>query len=443
MNYVIIGGVAAGMSAAMSIYRTDEQAHITILEQGEIYSYGQCGLPYVISGRVDSVQELIARQVDTFRNKYGMEARTRVEVTEIDEHKQTVGGFDHQAKEQFTVSYDKLLIATGAAPNVPKWSGVDLSGIHTLKTIPDTQAIMKDLENDSQRMVIVGGGYIGLEVAENLVSLGKKVTLIQRGEQLAANFDKDMAALAYDEAIAQGVEVILNESVEALVGDRGRVEEVITDKGRYAADFVLLAIGVHPNTAFLKTSDIHLDAHGAIKVNDYMETNMKNVYAAGDCATAYHRVKGKDDYIPLGTTANKQGSLAGLNMAGKRTPFKGIVGTAIFKFFDLSLGRTGLSEKEAQLCQIPYETQTYKGGHIANYYPGNKTLSIKLIYCKKTNQLLGGQAVGEAGVSKRIDVLATAIYNNMKASDLIDLDLSYAPPFNSVRDPLQQMARRI
>lgn len=442
MNYVIIGGVAAGMSAAMEITRADENAHITVLEKGEDYSYGQCGLPYVINGWIPSISDIIARSAQTFRDKYKIDAQTNKEVTEIHSEAQTVIGHDTITHEKFEISYDTLLIATGADPNVPDWSGMDLQGIHTLKTIPDTKEIMSDLDNDRQNAVIVGGGYIGLEMAESLTSIGINVTLIQTDNQLATIFDADMADLIAEEADKQGVKVILNEAVEAFEGD-GRVNKVITNKGSYETDFVLLAIGIHPNTGFVENTDIHLSDQGAIIVNPYMETNVKNIYAAGDCATHFHIVKRKDDYIPLGTTANKQGTIAGANMSGGAETFKGMTGSSVIKFFDLSLGRTGLSEAEAKALNFSYGIQTYKGTDIAGYYPGNKTLSIKLMYCKKTYDILGVQIIGEKGVSKRIDVIATAIFNKMKVQDLVDLDLSYAPQFNNVRDPLQQAARRI
>lgn len=443
LNYVIIGGVAAGMSAAMEIYRTDENARITVLEQGTYYSYGQCGLPYIINKRIPSIDDVIARTVETFRHKYHINALTNKVVTNISTDEQTVLGYDVRTKEVFHVAYDRLLIATGAQPNVPSLEGVELEGIHTLKTIPDTEAIMSHLDNKVEHSVIVGGGYIGLEMTESLTTLGKKVTLIQRGQQLANIFDADMATFIYDEAIEKGVDVILNESVEKFSGHDGIVDKVITDHGSYTTDFVLLAIGVQPNTRFLNHSNLHLTDQGAIKVNAYMETNIDNIYAAGDCATHFHLVKQKDDYIPLGTTANKQGTIAGANMAGNPVAFKGITGTSIIKFFDLTLGRTGLSEKEAKLMKISYDIAKYEGTDITNYYPGNKKMSIKLLYCKKTYRLLGGQIIGEKGVSKRIDVLTTAIFNDMTVHELIDLDLSYAPQFNNVRDPLQQTARQV
>ncbi|MCG5104210.1 CoA-disulfide reductase [Oceanobacillus alkalisoli] len=441
MRYVIIGGVAAGMSAAMEIIRTDDSAQVTVLERGDDYSYGQCGLPYVISGVVPSVEAVVARTAEAFREKYKIDARVNTEVTNIDAEQQIVYGTDAKANKDFQLNYDRLLIASGSDPLVPEWKGMELEGIHTLKTITDTEAILKDLDENIKHVTIVGGGYIGLEVAESFRSLGKEVTLIQRGKQIASIFDQDMAELIQEEARENGIQLVLGESVEAFAGD-DRVETVITDKQVHHTDLVLLGMGVRPNTGFLKNTNLQMTRQGAIHVNAYMETNLEHIYAAGDCATQYHIVKRLDDHIPLGTTSNKQGRIAGANMAGNPLPFKGIVGTSIIKFFGLTLGRTGITEKEASRLRIPYEVLTRKANSHAGYYPGGEILHLKLLYHGKTNELLGGQIIGKEGVDKRIDVLATALYNQMTIQQLADLDLSYAPPYNGVWDPLQQMARK-
>ena len=441
MKYVIIGGVAAGMSAAMEIYRTDETAEITVLERGEDYSYGQCGLPYVINDVIPELEDVVARRVETFREKYGMDARISTEVTNINVKDQIVYGIDLETGDGFQVSYDKLLITTGADPVKPKWEGIDLKGVHTLKTLTDTEEIMQDLDEGVEHVTIVGGGYIGLEMAESFKTLGKEVTLIQRGEQVAPIFDSDMADLIHEEAKQKGIDLKLGESVTGFSG-KDRVESVKTDQHTYSTDFVLLAIGVLANTQFLQGTGIHLNPRGAILVHPYMETSLKNIYAAGDCATDFHRIKQKDDHIPLGTTANKQGRIAGANMAGNPLQFKGVLGTSIIKFFDLTLGRVGLSEREAEQLKFPYEVQTSKANSHAGYYPGGETLHMKLIYHRDSKKLLGGQIIGKKGVDKRVDVLAMALYHDMTIHELVDVDLSYAPPYNGVWDPLQQMGRK-
>lgn len=389
MKYVIIGGVAAGMSAAMEIYRTDDSANITVLERGQDYSYGQCGLPYVVNDLISSTDKVIARTVEDFRNKYQINARTNTIVIDVDVDHQEVVAIDTVTNEEFTVAYDRLLIATGADPIKPNWDGIDLEGIHTFKTITDTNNLLSDLTDDVKKVTVIGAGYIGLELADALKSRGLDVRLIQREDQVAEIFDRDMAVLVQNEAEMQGIEIILEETVKSFSGN-GRAEAVITDKQTYPTDLVLLAIGVKPNTEFLNNTGIHKLPNGALIVNAYQETSIKHIYAAGDCATQYHRIKQQHDYIPLGTTANKQGRIAGANMAGRRIAFKGVVGSSIIKFFDLSLGRTGLNENEAKQLNLPYTIISSVANSHAGYYPGAEKLNLRLIYHTETKQLLGG-----------------------------------------------------
>ncbi|WP_181350231.1 FAD-dependent oxidoreductase [Thalassobacillus sp. CUG 92003] len=441
MKYVIIGGDAAGMSAAMQIVRHSEFHQVVTLERGETYSYGQCGLPYAISGEVEATDDLIARTPEKFRDKYGIDARTSHEVTRVDCDKKVVIGDNLATGQSFQEPYDRLLIATGADPILPPWEGKELAGIFPLKTIPDAQDIMDYLSHDVEHATIIGGGYIGLEMAESLRALSKNVRLIDRGGQLAKIFDEDMAELIHAEAKRHDVELCFYQSVEGFQGEN-RVQQVITDHHRYETDLVLAAVGIAPNTAFLEGTGIRTGINGAIQMNGYMETNIKDVYAAGDCALQYHRVKERDDYVPLGTHANKQGRIAGRNMINQPQTFKGIVGTSIIKFFDLTLGRTGMSEREAHLLHIPHKTVTVDSTHSAGYYAEKDPLTVKLIYHAETAKLLGGQIIGEKGVDKRIDVLAVSLFHSMTIYDLLDLDLAYAPPYNSVWDPVQQAARR-
>ncbi|SDI61793.1 FAD-dependent oxidoreductase [Alteribacillus bidgolensis] len=440
MNYVVIGGVAAGMSAAMQIVRNTENANITALEMGNIYSYAQCGLPYIIGGAVKSTENLIARDVKTFRKKYGIDARIFHQVTEVNTDKKFVKGKNLEQNQPFEISYDKLLIATGGSPIIPNWKGRELQGIHALKTIPDLENIMDDLTR-AKKITIIGGGYIGLELAENLIETGYSVRMIERNTRIAKMFDEDMGALIIEEAKNHGVELCLGESVEAFKG-KDYVEKVVTDENEYDTDLVIVATGIKPNTDFLKSTGIILQNNGAIQVNPYMQTNIDDVYAAGDCATQFNRIKEKDDYIPLGTHANKQGRVAGLNMAGIPKAFQGVVGTAILRFFDLTLAKTGLSETDAKAMNFPYDTITHEGTHIAEYFENKKKLHMKIIYRTDNDMVIGGQVIGEAGADKRIDVLATALFHRMTLEEFEDLDLSYAPPYNGVWDPLQQTIRR-
>ncbi|MFD1020350.1 FAD-dependent oxidoreductase [Thalassobacillus hwangdonensis] len=443
MKFIIIGGDAAGMSAAMQIVRNSTGNEVITFERGSIYSYGQCGLPYAINGEVKSTEDLIARKPETFEEKYGIRTNTYHEVTKVDCEKKIVFGTNLQTGEAFEESYDRLLIASGASPVLPPWENKDLDGIFSLKTIPDAEAIMEYMNDDTKDVTLIGGGYISLEMAESLVSIGKRVSLIERGDQLAKIFDWDMAALIHTHAEEKGVQLHFGESVEGFEGDT-TVETVLTDKGSHETDLVIAAIGVVPNTAFMDGTGVSKSINGAISVNRFMETSIKDIYAAGDCATQYHRIKQRDDHIPLGTHANKQGQIAGLNMIDQPKAFQGIVGTSILKFFDLTLGKTGLSEREAASLHLPYDSVTIESTHAAGYYADSRkdTMTLKLVYNPETLQLLGGQIIGKKGIDKRIDVLATALYHEMTTEQLLDLDLSYAPPYNSVWDPLQQAARK-
>lgn len=441
MRYVIIGGDAAGMSAAMQIMKYDASSQIVVLEKGAIYSYGQCGLPYMISGLVPETDDLIARSIDTFRNKFGMDARVNHEAQKIDPKMKTVSGRHTGTGKAFEIPYDKLLIASGASPIIPDWEGIDLDGVHTLKTIPDAEEIMQDLDHDVQDVVIIGGGYIGLEMAESFKSLGKRVHLIDRGDYVGKIFDPDMAEHTHKEAEKHQIALVTNENVTAIKGGRS-VTSVQTDQGEYKAELVLISVGIQPNTDFIEGTGIATGIKGAIQTNRYMETNVKDIYAAGDCATQYHIVKEQEDYVPLGTTANKQGRIAGMNMAGQPRIFKGITGSSIIKFMDITLGKTGLSEKEAQKLGLPYSSVKIKTKNAAGYYPASKPIYVKLTYRKDNGRLLGGQIIGEKGVDKRVDVLATALFNQMTVHDLEDLDLSYSPPYNGSWDPIQQAARK-
>lgn len=441
MKYVIIGGDAAGMSAAMQMLKHDKEAEITILEKGEIYSYAQCGIPYAISNVVPSVDDLIVRDVTTFREKFGMDARVLHDVQKVDPEEKVVLGRHVETGNEFRVPYDKLLIASGASPFVPSFPGDELEQVHALKTIPDTKVIIEDIIDGIEDVTIVGGGYISIEMAESFRLLGKKVRLLVRGTQLAKIFDKEFSEYINEEADKQGIDVLFEEEIEEIIGDEA-VTAVRTNKQTYETDMILIATGISPNTAFLKHTEVELAENGAIKVNKWQGTNVADIYAAGDCALQYNRIKEKYDYVPLGTHANKQGRLAGLNMAGECRSYKGMTGTSIMKFMDLSLGKTGLSDAEAEAENMSYDSVTIQTKNHASYYPNAQDLSIKLTFHQETKKLLGGQVIGTSGVDKRTDVLATALFNEMTVEALEDLDVSYAPPFNSTWDPVQQAARK-
>jgi len=439
---VIIGGDAAGMSAATQIRRLQPDAEIIVFEKGEILSYAQCGLPYYVAGLVPTVEDLIARTKKQFEEKYKITIHLKHEVTFIDSVSNYVTALSIDNQEKIIMSYDYLLIATGGEAIVPPWDGKELEGVTVLKTIPDANRILQWLDDreEIQKVAIIGGGYIGLEMAEAFHIRGKEVQIIDIADQLNASFDAEMAEHAKVELEKKGVKVSLGEEVKGFKGD-GKVQMVLTNKGEYAADLVVISIGIRPNSEIAKQAGIELGPRNAICVNSRMQTNIENIYAAGDCATHFHIVKQQDDYIPLGTTANKQGRIAGSNLGGEHVEFKGIVGTAVMKVLDLEMARTGLNEKEANALNIDYETVTIKSRHHATYYPNAERIFIKLVFKKGDRTLLGGQVVGYAGVDKRIDVLAMAITFRMTVDELQDLDLAYAPPFNGVWDPVQQASR--
>ncbi len=435
MQYVIIGGDAAGMSAAMEIIRADATANITVLEKGEIYSYGQCGLPYIIDGRIPHTGKLIARSLDVFRDKYKMDARIFHEVQHVDSKAQTVSGVTSSG-EPFVVAYDRLLIATGVRPFIPKIENSAVAGVHTVKTIPQMEALLLDLQQ-AKKAVVVGGGYIGLEVTETLRTRGLDVRLVQRGAHLMRSMPEKMGEMIGQEAKRNGVEVMLESDLTAIIG-MDHVEAVVINEERFEADVVIIATGVIPNTEFIEAEKLK---NGALVVSERLETSIPNIYAAGDCAAHYHRLLENYTHLPLGTTANKQGRIAGRTMMGQDVRFAGIVGTSVLKFFDLEIGMTGLSETEAQEKGLHCQVYTHKTKNHAGYYPGAAVIELQMLVEKDTNRLLGLQAVGQ-GVDKRIDVFATALYQELTLDQLLELDLAYAPPFNGVWDPLQQVAKR-
>ncbi len=442
MKFVIIGGDAAGMSAATQIRRLQADAEIVVYEKTDIISYAQCGLPYYVAGLVPTQEDLIARTKEQFEEKYKITIHQHHEVIGIDPEDKQVTVKNLKEQMELQDKYDILLIATGGEAFIPPWKGVDLGNVAVLKTLQDANRVNDILEKNPaiQKVVLIGGGYIGLEMAEAFHLRGKEVQIIDIADQVNITFDPDMAEHAVTELEKNHIKVSLGEEVTELKGE-GMVSTVVTNKGEYPADLVVISIGIKPNSHFAEAAGIKVSPRKAIVVNSRMETNIENIYAAGDCATHYHLIKKQDDYIPLGTTANKQGRIAGTNMGGGNATFKGVVGTAVMKVLDLQMARTGLNEKEAKALNIDYETVTIKSRHHAHYYPNPPKIFIKLLFNKEDRTLLGGQVVGYKGVDKRIDVLAVAITHGMKIDELQDLDLAYAPPFNAVWDPIQQASR--
>ncbi len=438
-RFVIVGADAAGMSAASEARRADPDLEIVAYDKGSFASYSQCGLPYLVGGVVGDRRRLIARTVEEFGRR-GIEVRLHHEVTEIDPEHRTVRVLRDGAETE--EGYDRLLIATGASPVGLTIPGIDLSGVFNLDVMEDAIAIEDHLrKHRPKRAVIAGGGYIGLEMAENLRRLGMRVSLVQRGDQLFSSVDTDVAAPIDDELERHAVDVSLCDAVvRACEGSHGRVTDVLTSEGAVPADLVVLAVGVRPNAGLARSAGVALGETGAIAVDERLQTNVPGVFAAGDCAEHWHRLLGRPAWVPLGTTANKQGRVAGRNAAGGDEAFSGILGTAITRVFDLEVARTGFTEGEAKAEGLDCVATTLDSRNHAGYMPDAEPLTIKLVAERGTGRLLGAQAVGRGGADKRIDVAATALYAGLTVEDLTRLDLEYAPPFNGVWDPLQVAA---
>lgn len=428
---VIIGGVAAGMSAASKMRRLNPDLEINVYTDEEYISYAACGIPYFLSGDVKEIIDLVARRPEEFAAQdINVHMKHYVERIVPDEKKIIV----KKDQETFEKKYDKLLIATGAGARQINFPGRDLKNIHTLRSLTDGIAIKNNLSEDVKKAVIVGAGYIGVELIETFKKLGIETTIVEAGERVLGNFDTEISLAVKEYIEKEGIEVLINEKVLGFKGVNGIVERVITEKREIECDLVILTLGSVPNSKLAEKAGIELTSQKAIKVNKYMETSIPDIYAAGDCASHYHIIYKKDVYIPLGTTANKQGRIAGTNMAGGRDAFAGIVGTAITKIIDIGVARTGLSKKEADDEGILVEEVLLDAMDIAAYYPGQRPVKVKLIASKDTKKLIGAQILGEKNFAKRIDVLALAVQNGIKVEDLANTDMSYAPPFSPVWD---------
>ncbi|MFO7864002.1 MAG: CoA-disulfide reductase [Salinivirgaceae bacterium] len=442
---VVIGGDAAGMSAASKVRREQPEREIIVFERGSHTSYSSCGMPYFIGGQIESEEDLIVRKPEIFREKKNIDVRIRHEVIEIDLKNKRVNVKNIDEEKDFWESWDDLLIATGASPIIPKMENVDASGVFALSTLQsgiDVSNFIK--EKKPAKAVVVGGGYIGIEMAEAFLDRSMDVTLIDMAPQLMATLDKNMAELILEYMTEQKVKVFLEEKlVKFETNDDGSVKSVRTNKQTIPADIVILGMGIKPNSELAAQAHLKLGANDAIQVNKSLEASSPNIWAAGDCAESFHLITQKQVHIALGTVANKHGLVAGINISGGNAEFPGVLGTAITKFKVMEISRTGLSEKEAKELGIDYLTETITTVTPAGYYPGSEKISVKLVTNKQTQQILGGQIVGFKGAAKRIDIIATAITAGFTVQQLMDLDLAYAPPFSTSWDPVQIAARRI
>lgn len=432
MRIVIIGAVAAGTSAAAKARRNNEQAEIVIYERDQFISYSGCGMPYYIGGMVESAQELTPRDPAFFLSKYNVKIKTLHEVLSVDPAAKSIVVSNLETGEVFCDSYDTLVLATGASAVVPPIDGADRDNVFTLRNIGDMNRIKAFLtEKSPKTAAIIGTGFIGLEVCENLNRLGIAVTLIERLPQVTPGLDADMAVYVQQELEKNGVTLHLGATVTAVTGDG----ITLADGTQIQADMVLVSAGVRPNTALAQAAGIQLGASGAIQVNEKMQTSIPDIFACGDCIEQVQLVTGKPLYRPLGSTANKTGRIAGDAITGGSLRFRGILGTGIFRIFDMTVAQTGLSEREAK--EHGYEVQVcHNIKPNKPDYMGGKEMVIKGIADKRDGRLLGVQIVGSEGVDKRIDVFVTAITFKAKAEDLFHLDLAYAPPFSTTKDPV-------
>lgn len=438
-KYLIVGGVAAGMSAAARLRRLDETAEIIVFERGDYVSYANCGLPYYIGDEIKERERLIVQTPEAFRELMGVEVRTGNEVLAVNPGAKSIKARDRKTGREYEETFDKLLLAPGGSPVKPPIPGSDHPAVHTLWTIPDTDKIRAMVDDGKvKKALVVGAGFIGLEMAENLKFRGIDVTVVEMAKQAMNVVDFEIASMVHREVAMHGVDLQLNDGVsEFTPGADGAVVAKLTSGKTVEADLVLLSIGVKPNTAFLAESGIELGKRGHIITDDCLRTNQEGIFAAGDAIEVMHPLTNKKTTIPLAGPANKQGRIAADNMHGEtmRT-YNGTMGTAIAKVFDLTIGMTGASEKLCLAHDIPFDSVIIHPNDFAGYYPGAMKMCLKLLYSPDTRKVLGAQGTGYSGVDKRIDVIATAIKANMTVDDLTEIEHAYAPPYSSAKDPV-------
>ena len=436
MKVIIIGGIAAGMSAAAKFKRLSPNDDVVVYEKGDIVSFGACGLPYDVGGFFDDSNEMIARTPEAFREA-GVEIHTKHEVTNVDFSNKKVTVKNLNTNEVLEESYDKLMIASGARAIIPPIKNIDLENVVTLKSMDDGNKLRELMsKEENKKIAIIGAGFIGLEAAEAAKHRGKEVTVIQLQDRVLQEvFDKDITDLLEEELRENGVNLLLSETVTELIGD-GKVSKVKTNKREIEADIVILATGVKPNTDFLNCDEIKMIRNGAIVVDKYGRTSVEDVYAAGDCATINSLITDREIYVPLATGANKLGRIVGENLAGQNNSFQGSMASSCIKVMDMEAARTGLSEKEVLNLGFNYKTKFITDMNQTSYYPGRERIYVKLIYDAHTRVILGGQVAGYKDAVQRCNVLAACIYAKMTTEQLGMLDLCYAPPFSRTWDVL-------
>ena len=438
MKYLIIGGVAGGATVAARLRRLDEKAEIILFERGKYVSYANCGLPYYIGGVIEEREKLFVQTVKGFTDRFRIDIRTEQEVTAIDRKAKNVTVHNLASDRTYTETYDKLVLSPGAEPLRPRIEGVENSRILTLRNVPDTDTIKQHIhKNNVKKAVLVGGGFIGLEMAENLYMAGAEVFIVEMADQVMAPVDYSMAAIVHQHLLSKGIHLMLGNGVTRF---EDRDEELcvsLSDGKQLVADMALLSIGIRPENQLAKSAGLQLGERGGIVVNDYMQTSDPDIYALGDAAEIKNLVTGKPVMIPLAGPANKQGRIVANNIVfGNKSVYRGAMGTSIAKVFDLTVAAVGMNAKQLKKANIPYmESYTHGASH-AGYYPGGAMLSVKILFEPDNGRLLGAQVVGQKGVDKRIEMLAQTIQRAGTVYDLAELEHAYAPPYASAKDPV-------
>ncbi len=429
---LVIGAVASGTKAAAKIKRENPDAQVVVVTKDKHISYAGCGLPYFIGGVIEEEKELVVKTPEDFKEITDIDVYIEHEALEIDTESKSVKVKDLKTEEEKVYTYDKLVIATGASPFVPPIEGKDLQGVYPVRTVSNALEVRKLVdEGKVKKAVVVGGGFIGLEVAENLHERNIEVSLVELIDHILPPFDEEIALYAQNYMKEEGVNIYTGEKVLSIKGQDGKVQKVITDKREIEADLVIMSVGVRANTQLAQQIGVELGVTRAIKVNEYMETNLQDVYAVGDCAENVNLVTEQPAWYPMGSTANKMGRIAGINISkSEKDHLKGVLGTTIVKLFNLNAAKTGLSERDAKKAGFEIETVLVPANDKAHYYPGYRQIITKLIADKNTHKVLGAQVIGEGVVDKPIDIMATAITFGAKVEDLEKLDLAYAPPFS-------------
>lgn len=435
MKTIIIGGVAGGASAAARLRRLDEKAEIVILEKGEFVSFANCGLPYYIGGEITDREELTLQTPESFKARFNIDVRIFNEAVKINPEENTITIKNLQNGESYTEKYDNLILSPGAEPIIPNIKGIESANVFTLRNIPDTLKIKHYIDTEKpESAVVIGGGYIGVEMAENLAKSGLDVSIVELADHLIAPLDFDMAADVHRYIKEKGIKLFLNNGVTAFEHNR-----ILLQKGEINADMVIMSVGVRPETAIAKACGIETNSRGSIIVDSKMHTNLPNIYAVGDAVEVKNFITNAPSFIPLAGPANKQGRIAADNIAGYESEYTGTQGSAVLKLFDMTVATTGLNEKSAQLSKIDYDkVYIYSSSH-ASYYPNGNMMSIKALWDKKSLKIIGAQITGFDGVDKRMDVIASAIRFGGKITDLTQLELCYAPPFSSAKDPVNML----